>query len=351
MRVLFFLALCGSLSAQQTPVPLPYGNDVGFIVLPDQQDNVQQQADGLGNYWSNQVTSILSQQATYNLQFVMSVGDVTNYCTTPEYATLLGTAEKPGVNQLDAAGLPVVIVGGNHDTTADNRVSYAECAANWETFASIFYADKPYMIASYGQHRIMLFSVALGTRPLLVIAYSPHGKFDGSSATAPTTGEITTALVWLDAQIATWRAANPTGLCWSLIHAWWAPDPAPGFVPSGAYSNWVKTRPYLSAQFSGHHTVLTEHWNYTAYDTGLGNTIHMMQLNYQLGSAPNLNMGTYALFRVDEPSGTVHGAAYTVAPSPNWWGTPELDSVAFGFGWPLHRSKISGRTRITGRIK
>ncbi len=129
-----FLTFCYSALAQVT------APDFSVVVLPD----TQFYAESYPNIFDQQTQWIVDNQANYNIQFVLGVGDIVNVADQPVQWQNADAA----VSLLDRANIPYVLPLGNHDYDHFDPASRGTTAFN-TYFGPSRYAQYSWYMGGY----------------------------------------------------------------------------------------------------------------------------------------------------------------------------------------------------------
>lgn len=152
-----------ALGAQSLTGQTSTDADFTIVLLPDTQYMVETYTAS----WTAITNWIIANKTTSNIQAVISLGDVTNNSTAPEF-----TRGVAGFDALVAAGIPAYPAIGNHDYDAAlGAVTSARTATRWQAaFTAARLTGKPWYGGCYGGTTENIWgTIAIGSSNYLIM--------------------------------------------------------------------------------------------------------------------------------------------------------------------------------------
>jgi hypothetical protein len=298
-------------------------------------------ADCDGYLWQQEYAWMIANRERLGVKFALHVGDLTDISAPEEF-----TAAMAGLNALDAAGIKVFAIPGNHD------MDYLSDWDNYIAALATFYAGKSYVYSRFGagvkggaeslngSYMNVAFTAAIQGQPFLVVGlqYAP------SSA----------AIAWGKSTAEAWLAANPTGRVWVLTHSFGTTCVAASTCATVAVGNmatdiistegipiwdeWLDDVTYVEAVIYGHYNPAGNNLN-TGYSptNSVGKRIWFIGVDQQFRDSNSL-----VVARIKQKNGAIDACVYSPKFSTwvSWTGTSgitgDLCATALGVAdWPL----------------
>lgn len=309
MKTLTLLFFSISAFAVTTPpTPLPTAGEWGYAVIGDPQYNTCAATPtaslldctnwvspslAQAAVWPNQISHIISQKTTYNLQFALFVGDLTDQTTAITYATT-----QTQLQRLVDAGIPVFSMPGNHDVFSTQGVP------NYNNMFATLYSGVNYVYGRFGRatlagaesvnggYQNIAYSVTINGRPLLMLCV----EYDATDL----------ALDWAKGVEAAWLAANPRGRVWFATHDFGSNGAHIPLVidPVNAWAAHLNT--YWLAADTNIEVVFCGHWNMGFAAKGLLGPWTVVEQDMQsLGFGIGGDIGYYRVKRDGTTDGCV----------------------------------------------
>ena len=246
--------------------------DFSIVLLPD----TQLYAASYPGIFSSQVQWIVDHRNSTNTVFVTGLGDiVSTAANTAEY-----DAADAAYDLLDAPKIPYSVGAGNHDVPLTNYNTY---------FGPARFTSKPWYGGHYGstnENSYSLFSATGNDFILINLEYNPS----------------TEVLDWADALLSTYSSRRAIVESHSIIstdNSW---------TNQGIYTA-LSDHANLFLMVCGHMHPATDGAGYLAQTGPLGNTIHIVEADYQ--DYPNGGSGYLRILRFSPADDQIHMTTYS----------------------------------------
>jgi len=306
------------LAASEGPRLVAADPPFTFVIMPDTQNMVQ----SFGSVYMSACQWIVDNRVSENIVAVLTVGDLVNNPTVVQFST-----SSAGLALIEATGIPVIPVVGNHDYTGSNPAGRSLTRFD-QYYGPAHFAGKPWYRGGYqGSNGNYYCTFDVGNRKFMVVALEFY----------PRPAVVSFASGIID--------ANPDRETIVLTHGYLYSNgsrildtttqgpnshgmPAEDASGEEIWTNLIRSKPNVRAVFSGHVANSTHSARRT--DLGdMGNLIHQVLINYQTN--PNGGDGWIGLLKFQPDQGNAQMRHYRTWPPSGLGDDPNVPT--FTLDW------------------